>query len=56
MAAFRDNFEEELLYLDYLQQLECHPWRIFIDRGDPLNTLNEIQFHARCWLRRVHNG
>ena len=53
MAVFRVNFEDEL-YLDYLQQLECYPQTIFIDKGDPFNTLHEIQFHARFWLRRVH--
>ena len=53
MTAFRDNFEDDL-YLDYLQQLERYPQRIFVDKGDPFNTLHEIQFHARFWLRRVH--
>ena len=46
MAVFRVNFEDKL-YLDYLQQLERYPQRIFIDKGDPFNTLHEIQFHAR---------
>ena len=53
MTVFRDNFEDEL-YLDYLQQLERYSQRIFIDKGDPFNTLHKIQFHARFWLRRVH--
>ena len=53
MAVFRVNFQDEL-YLDYLQQLERYPQIIFIDKGDPFNTLHEIQFHARFWLRRVH--
>ena len=52
MAVVRVNFEDEL-YLDYLQQLERNPQRIFIDKGDPFNTLHEIQSHARFWLCTV---
>ena len=40
------NFEDEL-YLDYLQQLERYPQRIFIDKGDPFNTLYEDPGCAR---------
>ena len=53
MVVFRVSFEDEL-YLDYLQQLERYPQTIITDKGDPFNTLHEIQFHARFWLRRVH--